>query len=79
MAIAPNNESYFKPGYLYPIEAVANILDVSNEWVRKKLIYSGKCNYKKEGNVYLFRGEWLISWASDDFKVAGELESDGQK
>lgn len=77
MAITPNSDSFFKPGCLYPIEAVANILDVSQEWVRKKLIYSRKCNYKKEGNVYLFRGEWLISWATDDFTSTSDEGGEG--
>ena len=74
MATNNNLDSSFDPCKLYPLETVANMLDVSHEWVRKNLIYSGKCGHKKQGNVYLFKGDWLIRWASDDFTTPNHGE-----
>ena len=65
-------ETCFKPGHLYPLSTVAEMLQVSDEWVKKHLIYRGSCSYKLQGRVYLFQGEWLVEWASSDFVIKGE-------
>ena len=62
----PTRETCFKPGHLYPIETVADILDVNIRWVKEHLIYNKACMHKHQGSVYVFRGEWLVNWASSD-------------
>lgn len=60
-------DNCFRPGHIYPLETVAEMLQVSHEWVKKNMVYDGSCGHFKKGNVYLFRGEWLVNWCSTDY------------
>lgn len=64
----PPHDGAFYPGVVYPLRQVAINLQVSEKWVKENLIYQGKCDHKKQGNVYFFLGEWLADWCRRDFK-----------
>ena len=69
MAISKTQDTVFNPDSLYPLETVAEMLNVSPEWVKKHLVYSKECGFKKRGAVYLFKGSWIILWATNDFTM----------
>ena len=79
MALKGGQDRSFYPEVVYPLAQVAENLMVSEKWVKDNLIHNGSCAYKRQGNTYVFLGQWLINWCRSDFEKPvesrGRLES----
>ncbi len=76
MALKGGQDRSFYSDVIYPLSQVAENLMVSEKWVKENLVHNGSCAYKRQGNTYVFLGQWLINWCRADFEIP--VESRGQ-
>jgi hypothetical protein len=76
MALKSGQDRSFYPDVIYPLAQVAENLMVSERWVKEHLVKNGSCAYKRQGDTYLFLGQWLIAWCRSDFEVPMERRSE---
>ena len=69
MALKSGLDRCFYPDVVYPLAQVAENLMVSERWVKDNLIKNDSCAHKKQGDAYLFLGQWLINWCRADFEI----------
>lgn len=68
MSVKSGQDRCFYPDVVYPLSQVAENLMVSERWVKDNLVKNGSCAHKKQGDTYLFLGQWLIAWCRADFE-----------
>ena len=54
---------FVDPNLLYTIAGLADVFRVDEKWIKKHLVHSKACRFKKQGNLYLILGKWVIEWA----------------
>ena len=77
MTMKNNIPSWIEPDTIYTAKSLAEVLQVSEQWIKKNLISKRAIRFKKQGVVYLILGKWVRHWIQQDHMMPDDDELTG--